>query len=196
MKARRVVLLTLAVAAVGFCLAYLFVSRSRQLDAALHDPNPAVRAAAVRSLDRESETERLLDALKDENADVRILGAMRLGGYYSGRTPQEPEKRALGLIEALKDRHAGVRRCAAESLGELWPASEAALTEALTDSEPRARAGAAFALSQVRDGKVYRKMTPGESKAVLPLLRDLLNDDDPEVRANATRAIDRISPAK
>ncbi len=77
----------------------------------LDDENPAVRAAAVRSLPLRGNEERLIAALEDENADVRLLAAGRLGGAT--------EKRAEGiaaLVGALKDPHAGVRRQAVWSL--------------------------------------------------------------------------------
>jgi HEAT repeat protein len=85
-----------------------------------------------------------------------------------------------------------VRRAAAESLGASWPSTEKVLTDALTDSDPRVRAGAAFALSWVPDGMRDREVTAAQAEPLRPLLRNLLNDENSEVRRNASRALERI----
>ncbi len=191
MKRRHVVGVGV-VLALGVAVVLVFVIPSRRLDAELRDPNPAVRAAAVRSLDAESDSDQLLAALQDENADVRLLSAMQLGSRRPGRTGPWAEKEADGLIEALKDRHTSVRREAAEALGCLWPCSEVALRRGLKDADARIRAGAAFAVSRAPDGMAGREVTSAQAESLRPLLRDLLGDDDPDVRANAARALDRI----
>jgi HEAT repeat protein len=101
-------------------------------------------------------------------------------------------KKAAALVDLLKDRHAGVRRIAAETLGWMWPGSESALTAALKDSNPRVRAGAAFAMSRALVAREEREVTPEQAAVVLPLLRDLLNDEDAEVRRNAAEALGRL----
>ncbi|HKI34089.1 MAG TPA: HEAT repeat domain-containing protein [Gemmataceae bacterium] len=191
MKARRAVVVAVVLAAVVSGV-LVIVFRSPRVDAELRDPNPAVRAAAVRRLNVDSDADRLLSSLKDDDSDVRLLSAMRLGARPSGKPGIGAERKAPALIEALKDRHAGVRRAAAESLGELWPATEKALTEALTDSDPRVRAGAAFALSWAPNGMSGREVTAAQAEPLLPLLHDLLNDEDSEVRQNAARALEQI----
>jgi len=194
MRFRRTAILVLAVSVVGIGIALIFVIRSRRLDAALHDPNPAVRAAAVRSLDTDSETDRLLAALKDENPDVRLLSAMRLGGYHYSSNPQNPEKRALALIEALKDGHAGVRRSAAYSLAELWPTSEDILTAALKDRDPRVRAGAVVAIRHVPSVRIKDRngISRAQAKELLHRVEPLLDDEDAEVRDYAAKAWDYL----
>ncbi len=191
MKARSAVILTVVLAAV-LSGVLLLVFRSPRVEADLRDPNPAVRAAAVRGLKVDSDTDRLLAALKDDDADVRLLSAMRLKERPIGKPGTDVERKATALIEALKDRHAGVRRAAAEALGNLWPATEAALTGALTDADARVRAGAAFALTKTQDRRSDREMTAAQAASLRPLLQDLLNDKDSEVRQNAARALESI----
>jgi HEAT repeat protein len=181
MKSRRAVFVVAVVLIAVAVVTLWVVIRSRRLDAELHDPSPAVRLAAVRTLDRNADVDLLIAALKDDDADVRLVAAWRLGG-----TPGPAEKRVSALIEALKDRHAGVRRAAAESLWSIGPASGPALIAALKDPNPRLRAGAIFAL-QSEYHKEERKRAPGEVEAIRPLLEDLLHDDDPEVRRNAEK---------
>jgi HEAT repeat protein len=195
MKVPRVVLVPAAVAAILAAAGggvFLTVLPSSRIDAALRDPNPAVRAAAVRTLHADSDTDRLLRSLKDADSDVRLLSAMRLGEWPHGAPATAQERVAPGLVEALKDRHAGVRREAAQSLGELWPGTEKAVTDALTDPDPRGRAGAAFALSQAPDARSEREVTAAQAERLRPLLRALLNDENPEVRQNATLALERL----
>jgi HEAT repeat protein len=186
MKARRA-LLVIVVAVAGSVVLVLAL-RSSPVDAELRDPHPAVRAAAVRRLDVNADADRLLPSLNDdENSDVRLLSAMRLGERRYG-TPAT----IAGLIDALKDRHAGVRRAAAEALGAWWPGTEQALTDALTASDPRVRAGAALALSWVRDERSDRDVTPAQVERLRPLLRELLNDENADVRHHASEALGPI----
>jgi HEAT repeat protein len=195
MKARRAVILAVTVAGILAAVGggvFLTVLPSSRIDAASRDPNPAVRAAAVRGLDVNADADRLLSALKDADPDVRLLSAMWLGAWPLGTPATFQEKVAPGLIEALKDRHAGVRHAAAGSLGGLWPATEEALADGLTDSDPRVRAGAAFALSLAPDGMSGREVTAAQAERLRPLLRALLNDENSEVRQNATLALEGI----
>jgi HEAT repeat protein len=185
MKARQVVAITLVLAAIAGAI-FLIVDRPSRIDVELRDPNPAVRAAGIRRLDVNSDPDRLLPLLNDDDPDVRLLCAMRLGG----RGAKDAE--TLALVDALKDRHAGVRRAAAESLGASWPSTEKVLTDALTDSDARVRAGAAFAVSWAPDGMQDRKVTAAQAEQLRPLLRNLLNDGNSEVRRNASRALERI----
>jgi HEAT repeat protein len=185
MKARRAATLLVALAAAGGVVLVL-VLRSSHAEAGLHDPNPAVRAAAVRGLDVNADADRLLTTLEDGDSDVRLLSAMRLAERRSG-TPDT----VVALIKALKDRHAGVRRAAAEALGGWWPDTEKALTDALTDADPRVRAGAAFALSWAHSSRDERVVTAAQAERLRPLLRELLNDENAEVRQNASRALGR-----
>ena len=190
MKVRHVAAAGIALA-VAVAVVLVLAIPSRRLDAELRDPNPAVRAAAVRSLDAESDSDRLLAALKDENADVRQLSVMQLGSRRPGRKAPLTEQEADGLIEALKDHHMSVRREAAEALACLWPCSEAAVIRGLKDSDPHARAGSAFAVSRAPESRAEREITSAQEESLRPLLRALLSDEDPEVRANAALALYR-----
>jgi HEAT repeat protein len=156
----------------------------------LQDPNPAVRVAAIRAMGTPGDAELLIAALRDEDADVRLVAAQHLGG--SG--PQA-EQRAAALGEALKDRRAGVRREAAESLWSLGPVSSPVLLRGLTDPDPQVRAWSAFALGHGGRAKEDRSRPPGEVTAASPLLAGLLNDEDPEVRRRAAEALDVMERA-
>src|SRR5262249_47647121 len=107
----------------------------------LHDPNPAVRVAAIRACYR-SDPDAVINALQDPDSDVRLVAAMHLGW-----ADPLPAQSAQALVAALKDKHAGVRREVAEALGALGPRATETLAAALRDDHPWARAGAALALS-------------------------------------------------
>jgi HEAT repeat protein len=160
--------------------------RRSRLRSGLRDPSPAVRLAAIRSLDTDSDVELLLVSLRDEDADVRLVTAWQLGGRGS-----QAERRAGALIEALRDPHAGVRRAAAESLWSLGPASTPGLIAALKDDDPRVRAEAAFALQSWLH-KEQRQRAPGEAEAIRPLLEDLLHDEDAAVRRRAEETLGQL----
>jgi HEAT repeat protein len=97
-------------AAVGLLVVALLV-RSQKPVYNLKDHDPAMRAAAVRSLSGEKNKQSLIEALNDPDTDVRLLAIERLGG--SGRNGAE------ALAHLLNDDHAGVRREAAWSLGHI-----------------------------------------------------------------------------
>src|SRR5437868_368950 len=69
--------------------------------AALKDPSPAVRAWAVRKLPHDGNMQLLVEALNDEDPDVRLLAVQRLGGRGSWT--------ARTLVPMLKDSHGAVR---------------------------------------------------------------------------------------
>jgi HEAT repeat protein len=156
--------------------------------ARLHDANPAIRAAAIRRLSRDWQIGELIQALRDENADVRMLAAQHL----EGNGPQVAEK-ALALVHVLADEQPNVRREAAWSLGSLGWAAWPALQDALHDDNPRVRAGAALALCNGYSGKKDPTGWPSrEVEVLVPILKQLRDDADAEVRDNADRALNRI----
>src|SRR5262245_15669591 len=146
-----------------------------------HDPNPAVRAQAIRDLPFESRDPAVISLLlHDENPDVRMVAAMRMQSWTDGRP----------LILALKDEHAGVRREAAKALAAT--ADWQALSDALHSEDARVRVGAVQA---VLSTGLFAKSYWGKAKppAFGPMLLDLgKNDPDPSVRLAAEEARGRL----
>lgn len=175
--------LWLAAAALVLGLVTLAVAYPRRAEADhLRDPNPAVRAAAVRATHSPAE---LVGALRDENSDVRLLAARRLQWRKD-----LGDETVRALVGALKDRHAGVRREAAKGLGFIGPPAWPAVRDALRDPDPRVRAGAAFA---VEWGPGLKDVGhPGEAETFTPLLQSLAEDDAPEVRRAAVDALGSV----
>jgi HEAT repeat protein len=152
----------------------------RSLLLRLNDPNPAVRVASIRATGYEGHVDMLMKALRDEDADVRLVAAMHLRGRRAEAVPS-----IKALIAALKDEHAGVRHEAAVSLSAVGAPAAPALVEALTDPDPRIRSGAIIGLGDVARPKGWRKRPPEERALVIPVMEKLLEDDDPEVRRKA-----------
>ena len=91
----------------------------------------------------------------------------------------------LRLIEALKDSDTDVRQNLAAALATIGTPTVEPLIAALKDKITERRAGAAYTLGMI--GRPAR--------AALPVLLDLLKDDDVGVRRQASYAIIRIVPA-
>jgi len=125
-------------------------------------------------------------------------------------------------VAGLKSSDALERRLAAHALAEIGPAAREAvpaLIEALRDPESFVRVWAAAALARVqsenpdaipalvagaRDGISFvrslaawhlGRLGPGHPgiESVVPELRELLNDDDPSVRAEALVAVENLA---
>jgi HEAT repeat protein len=178
------VLLVLALGAAGL----IWATGRGAADAAarLKDPNPAVRVTAIRDTPGALSADLLIAALKDPDADVRLVAAQHLG--YRG-----DERKLRALVEALADPHAGVRREAAEALCLIGAPAVPLLCEALQSPDPHVRAEAAVALSDVARPKDPRERYQAELDTVVPLLRSLLQDEDAEVRRNAERTLERLT---
>jgi HEAT repeat protein len=129
--------------------------------------------------------QRLIDRLRDDNPDVRLLAAQRLRGANGAAL--------AALVGALKDEHVSVCREAAWSLGAAGPDAWLQLRDALRDEEPRVRAGAALALSDAYWHKEPHPWPSKEANTLVPLLNELLSDADPEVRRNAESALLHVS---
>jgi HEAT repeat protein len=125
-------------------------------------------------------TDRLLAALRDEDADVRQKAALALG-QLGAATPDV----VSGLLAALRDNKWSVRGEAAEALGKLGAATPevaAGLLAALRDNAQDVRFHAAQALGGLGAA------TPDVTAGLLAALRD--NDED--VRRYAAQALERI----
>ena len=81
MKRRTLLWSVLAVSCgLGLVVLCAVPSRRQRWEEALADESPAVRAAAVRAMPRGGNEQLLMDALRDGDADVRLLTAQALGG--------------------------------------------------------------------------------------------------------------------
>jgi HEAT repeat protein len=185
----RRIFLALVLILVGVFLGAVIANLPQSHSAAsVTDANPAVRAEAIRAMGWHGDAAVLIEALRDENADVRLLAAEDLGG-----SDLTDGRQTGALIAALSDPHAGVRRAAAESLLSIGPESAPALIKALTDPDPRVRAAAALALGDFGLDRGWRRRAPDELQTVTPLLNKLLDDEDAEVRRNAAHTLKVLS---
>ena len=131
---------------------------------------------------------RLVDSLKDKNADVREAAAFAIGKIG----PTAWDETFPALVKLLNnDPEPLVRRSAAFALGSLgrqaWPADEAgagavssALDKALGDGEASVRQNAAWALGRIG---------PKNGQAVVPSLCKTLADADAQVRRETAAAL-------
>ena len=91
----------------------------------------------------------LLEALKDEDEDVR-----RLAVFALGRISPAPKDAVPALIEALKDEDEDVRAGAAYALGKIGPAAKDAVPALKAmmegDSYTKARRDAVHALQKIQ----------------------------------------------
>ena len=153
-----------------------------QLLAATTSTDPEVRRMAVTSLQGlgGEAVAPFVQALKDQNADVRHAAATALGRIGLGAIDAIPQ-----LIAAIQDADERVRASAAFSLSTFGRhAFEAvpALQKALSDTSAAVRSRAAFTLGQVG---------PAAKRAVKELAR-LVSDSDPMVRRNSASALGGI----
>jgi HEAT repeat protein len=119
----------------------------------------------------------LMEALKDENGDVRYAAALALGKIGD---PQA----VPALIEALKDKEGDARVIAivAKALAKIGdPQAIPALLEALNDEKRRARRVMSAPLEEI-----------GDPQEVLPDLLEVLEDRDKNVRWVAAEALGKV----
>ena len=86
------------------------------------------------------------------------------------------------LVEALKDPDLDVRLHLGAALAQVPNAAVDPLTAALRDANPSRRAGAAYALGLIG----------GRAADALPVLLDVLDDPELEVRRQASQAVNRV----
>lgn len=103
------------------------------------------------------------------------------------------------LVGLFKSDFSGIRSAAASALAIAGPPVVALLVKALSDDDPRMRAGAAETLVHMRlrptneVGVRYAK--PGDLALAVPLLDKSLSDPDSEVRDNAALALAYADPS-
>lgn len=115
----------------------------------------------------------LVEALSDTNSAVRRAAAKALGKIrHADAVP--------GLRRSMKDTDADVRRFTAQALGRINDESTVdVLGEALRDSDVRVRKAAAGALWDI-------------GEASLPVLREALNDPDPQTTIIAAYTLTKM----
>jgi HEAT repeat protein len=153
----------------------------------------------------------LVEALKDEDGDVRISAAFALvriklevkqaipvliealksedanirfdAAKALGAIGPEAKQAIPALVEALKEQPRMFAGGPAEALGRIGPEAVPALTEALKDRS--LRFGAAIALSEIGL----------EAKQAMPALIEALKDESPTIRSSIARALGSIATA-
>jgi HEAT repeat protein len=184
----------------------------------LRDPAPRGRAAALSALALfgEAAVPRLVEGLRDPDADVRVSAARGIG-----QVGREAAEASTALVRALRDGEPRVRFDAAVALGRVGAAARdavPALARALTDPAGEVRVGAALGLAgmgsaardavpallqALRDGNVVLRMSAcwalgsigPDGRAAVPALRAALRDHNTSVRTSAASALGGIGPA-
>ena len=115
-----------------------------------------------------------------------LAGLFWLAVPLSAAPPAPTEGELIArLIVGLKDSDADVRANLAQALAKIGPTAVESLTDALADALPERRAGAATALG----------LLGTSAKSALPKLLELLDDQETEVRRQASQAIIRMLPS-
>jgi HEAT repeat protein len=141
---------------------------------ALKNENWRIRQAAQGMLWDPQATPAFIQALQDEEEDVRWEAAWALGEIGD---PQATP----ALIQALQDENWRVREAAARTLGQIGdPQATPALIQALQDEEEDVRWEAAWALGEIGDPQAT------------PALIQALQDENWRVREAAAEALEKI----
>lgn len=142
----------------------------------LRDTDKIKRLETVRELRKmgNSAIPVLTAALQDKEQQMRGGAAFALGAIGTEAKTAIPQ-----LIAMLKDENEEVRLDAAVALRRIGFPAVSALTEALKDENVLVRRGATFALAGV--GK--------EAKGTIPILIEMLSDNDEQVRLNTIVAL-------
>jgi HEAT repeat protein/beta-lactamase regulating signal transducer with metallopeptidase domain len=173
----------------------------------LRDPDVELRLAAIHALgqiESRRAVDPLIEALGDSDARVRERAAWALAEI-------EDPRAATGLTAALGDSDPAVRRMAVYALGELELATAPpALIQALRDEDPEVRGYAVHALGEIEDpaavpglAELFRNAETDadtrrqivwalgeiEDPASYQVLVQALEDEDPEIRRAAARAL-------
>ncbi|MFI5307895.1 MAG: HEAT repeat domain-containing protein [Polyangiales bacterium] len=144
-----------------------------------NDDHPRVRASAVRGLRElgdERAIDRLLERLDDADPLVRELAVIALGALPNARARS-------ALRRALRSPHAEVRFQAVASVAEAGDQADLdALMALLRDADAKVRANAARSLT-------------GFGQGATAMLREALDDADPNVRIEAALSLARLADA-
>lgn len=152
-----------------------------QLANVLQDHDPVIRMDAVRKTSQEGV---LIEALHDDDPDIRYVAALRLGGDGS-------KKKVRALLDLFKDDCAYVRQGALRTLRFLPAGPRTYIYEGLEDADPRVRAGAAYSLVYITRRRHDMGGDPppprphGEDKTIARLMIPLMRDEDLQVRKAA-----------
>jgi HEAT repeat protein len=145
----------------------------------LGDPDPQVRAEALRSLRDILDDEtvpRVMELLGDASPEVRREAIKRLS--ESGVTGSAP-----AIAEMLADQDPRVRQAAAAALGDLGARDHApALLKALDDADPGVKGEAILAVGKLQDPAVIDQLrsryAPGQGETSLQIALALKNLGD------------------
>jgi HEAT repeat protein len=165
-------------AAIVISFAILFgIERVRNPGFDARDPDPAIRAAAVKEVWRNGERDGvLLESLKDEDPDVRLLAVTALQGACS-----DPEKRIGALIPLLRESSGPIRRKTIWCLASFN--LDPPLIAALGDQDPLVRSGLLDALADTSLWNTKRGRSPGRLKDSIQTFAKIARDDpDADVR--------------
>jgi HEAT repeat protein len=145
----------------------------------VHDEDGQVRSSAVQSLaelTREEALPVLLEALQDNNSDVRWIATRALGAISGTTTAVD------ALIPMLTDDDKEVARIAAEGLGRHGDRRAVPhLIAAIRERYPLLRESAILALGQLADQRA------------IPALQEVLQDANQQVRRSAEIALARFA---
>lgn len=157
--------------------------------AALTSRDPATQSEAIQKLtDAKTVGIPLLVELVESNpgADATSIGARTEALNLLGKVGESDQKAVDALIRSLQDADPNLRVVAAKGLGtakvELPDSAIPILIEMLTGKEK---------VTPIRVLSKYGK----RAEAAIPELRELLQDEDAEVRWNASRTLGKIGPA-
>jgi HEAT repeat protein len=170
-------------------LAYLGYTRWRdsQIAEALKNPDPVVRMDAVRKAGQGGHGNLLVQALRDEDPDIRFVAASSIGPLGPGDSD-----RIRALLELWKDDHDYVRKEARHTLQFASPDGRKLIYKAVEDKDPKIRAAAIHALLYVPPIRVMGMEYPppprpaGDREMVVSQMIRLLKDEDLEVRKAAS----------
>jgi len=120
---------------------------------------------------------RLVALTRDSDWEIRLFAACALGRFGSAAEVAVPS-----LVHALSDPWSSVRWGAVEALGRIGARAVPALIQALSHDDSHVRWCAVVKLGELGP----------EASAALPLLEEIIGQDDLEMRRAAKRAVRRI----